>query len=71
MGQVVQFAGHRAKRAAGAGETPRVLAEQAYFCVGCDTDRFLLYPDGRVQCARCGSLIENLRVADDEAYDAS
>ena len=47
------------------GASPRLLGEQTYFCMNCDTDRFLLYPDGRVQCAQCGSLMENLHIADD------
>ena len=65
MGQVVKLAERRAKRIAARGASPRLLGGRTYFCMGCDTDRFLLYPDGRVQCAQCGSLMENLRVADD------
>lgn len=65
MGQVVKLAERRARRVAARGASPRLLGEQTYFCMNCDTDRFLLYPDGRVQCAQCGSLMENLHIADD------
>jgi len=65
MGEVVKLVERRVKRIAGRGVSPRLLDEQAYFCVGCDTDRFLLYPSGRVQCAQCGALMENLRVSDE------
>lgn len=67
MGQVVKLAERRARRVAARGASPRLLGEQTYFCMNCDTDRFLLYPGGRVQCAQCGSLMENLHVADDSA----
>ena len=65
MGEVVKLVERRARRTAGRGASPRLLGEQTYFCMGCDTDRFLLYPGGRVQCAHCGSLMENLRVSDE------
>lgn len=64
MGQVVKLAERKAKRIAGEN-APRRLGELTYFCMGCDTDRFLLYPGGRVQCAYCGSLMENLGVSDE------
>jgi len=63
MGQVVKLSERRSKRVAG-GNTPRLLGERTYFCMGCDTDRFVLYPGGRVQCAHCGALMENLGVSD-------
>ena len=65
MGQVVKLAERRAKRVVTRGTSVRLLGEQTYFCMGCDTDRFLLYPGGRVQCAHCGSLMENLRLSDE------
>ena len=65
MGQVVKFAERKAKRIAGGGGATRLLGERTYFCMGCDTDRFLLYPGGRVQCAHCGALMENLGVSDE------
>lgn len=65
MGQVVKLAEHKAKRIARRSGAPRLLGEQTYFCMGCDTDRFLLYPGGRVQCAHCGALMENLNVSDE------
>jgi hypothetical protein len=65
MGQVVKLAERRAKRTTGAGAPRRLLGERTYFCMGCDTDRFVLYPGGRVQCAHCGSLMENLAISDD------
>ena len=65
MGQVVKLTDRRkARRIASRGRSPRLLGEQTYFCMGCDTDRFLLYPGGRVQCAHCGSLMENLHISD-------
>lgn len=71
MGQVVKLAEHRAKRVATRAAPLRPLGEQSYFCMGCDTDRFLLYPGGRVQCAHCGSLMENLRLSDNGSLDES
>lgn len=71
MGQVVKLADRKARRSATRGTSLRLLGEQTYFCMGCDTDRFLLYPGGRVQCAQCGSLMENLRVSDDAAVTES
>ena len=65
MGEVVKLVERRTKRVAGRGASPRLLGEQTYFCMGCNTDRFLLYPGGRVQCAHCGALIENLHVCDE------
>ena len=67
MGQVVKLAQRRARRITGGAGAPRLLGERTYFCMGCDTDRFLLYPGGRVQCAHCGSLMENLVVSDESA----
>ena len=64
MGQVVKLGEHRGRRAAGGG-AKRLLEERTYFCMACDTDRFLLYPGGRVQCAHCGAEMENLRISDD------
>jgi hypothetical protein len=71
MGQIVKLADRKARRSAARGTSLRLLGEQTYFCMGCDTDRFLLYPGGRVQCAQCGSLMENLRVSDDAAVTES
>lgn len=65
MGQVVKLADRKARRIASGIGSPRLLGVQSYFCMGCDTDRFLLYPGGRVQCAHCGALMENLRIADE------
>ena len=64
MGQVVKLAERRSKRITRPG-APRLLGERTYFCMGCDADRFLLYPGGRVQCAHCGALMENLGVSDE------
>jgi hypothetical protein len=44
MGQVVKLAERRARRIAKRDGSPRLLGERTYFCMGCDTDRFLLYP---------------------------
>jgi len=71
MGQVVKLADRKARRGAARGASLRLLGQQTYFCMGCDTDRFLLYPGGRVQCAQCGSLMENLRVSDEAAVPES
>ena len=65
MGQVVKLAERRARRIAKRSGSPRLLGERTYFCMGCDTDRFLLYPEGTVQCAHCGALMENLRISDE------
>ncbi len=65
MGQVVKLAERKARRVASRSGAPRLLGERTYFCMGCDTDRFLLYPEGTVQCAHCGALMENLRIADE------
>jgi hypothetical protein len=67
MGQVVKFAERKAKRIASGRGATRLLEERTYFCMGCDTDRFLLYPSGRVQCAHCGAEMENLSVSDNPA----
>ena len=64
MGQVVKLAERRPRRITGRGAL-RLLGDRTYFCMGCDTDRFLLYPGGRVQCAQCGALMENLGVSDE------
>jgi hypothetical protein len=71
MGQVLRFAERKTKRVASQRVSPRRLGEQTYFCMGCDADRFLLYPEGRVQCAHCGALMENLRVSDESPPTAS
>jgi DNA-directed RNA polymerase subunit RPC12/RpoP len=65
MGQVVKLAERKARRITSRVGSPRLLGERTYFCMGCDTDRFLLYPEGTVQCAHCGALMENLRVSDE------
>ena len=64
MGQVVKLAERKARRIA-RERAPRLLEGRTYFCMGCDADRFTLYPGGRVQCAHCGAEMENLRVRDD------
>ena len=61
MGQVVKLAERKGRRAGGAS---RLLEERTYFCMACDTDHFLLYPGGRVQCAHCGAQMENLQISD-------
>ena len=63
MGQVVKLADRRTRKGA-SGSATRLLDEKTYFCMACDTDRFLLYPGGRVQCAHCGAQMENLQVSD-------
>ena len=68
MGQVVDLAERKSRKVA--GRSTRLLEERTYFCMACDTDRFLLYPGGRVQCAHCGAQMENLRVSDDAGPDA-
>jgi hypothetical protein len=64
MGQIVKLAERKVRRITSRVGSPRLLGERTYFCMGCDTDRFLLYPEGTVQCAHCGALMENLRVSD-------
>jgi len=43
------------------GEEPTGAA-RVYFCRRCGSERFGLEPCGRVRCARCGAVIDNLRV---------
>lgn len=62
MGQIVRLS-ERRKRNAAQQPPAAPLATHAYFCMRCDTDRFLLYPGGAVQCANCGAAVENLEVA--------
>ena len=69
MGQIVKLADRRTRNVAGGGPT-RLLEEMTYFCMACDTDRFLLYPGGRVQCAHCGAQMENLQISDSAPPDA-
>ena len=71
MGQVVKLTERKVRRMASRERSTRLLGEQTYFCMGCDTDRFLLYPEGRVQCAHCGALMENLRIADESPPGAA
>ena len=68
MGQVVKLADRRGRRIAARGATG-LLEERTYFCMACDSDRFLLYPGGGVQCAHCSAQMENLRVSDSTAPD--
>jgi DNA-directed RNA polymerase subunit RPC12/RpoP len=63
MGQVVRLA-DRLRRAPAAQQTAPPLEAHAYFCMRCDTDRFLLYPGGAVQCANCGAQLDNLEVSE-------
>ena len=63
MGQLVKLADRRTPKRA-SGSATRLLDEKTYFCMACDTDRFLLYPGGRVQCAHCGAQMENLQISD-------
>jgi len=63
MGQVVRLA-DRARRGARPRQAPKPLGESAYFCTRCESDRFLLYPGGLVQCANCGAQMENLDIAE-------
>jgi DNA-directed RNA polymerase subunit RPC12/RpoP len=63
MGQVVRLADRR-KRDTAVQQSAAPLATHAYFCLRCDTDRFLLYPGGAVQCANCGAQLDNLQVAE-------
>jgi len=63
MGQVVRLTDRR-KRGTAPQQAAAPLAAHAYFCMRCDTDRFLLYPGGAVQCANCGAQLENLEVAE-------
>lgn len=60
MGQIVRLSDR--KRAGAPQHRREPLAAQAYFCTRCDTDRFLLYPGGEVQCAHCGARLDNLVV---------
>lgn len=62
MGQVLKLAVRRKPSAVSKPGAP--LAAHAYYCMRCDTDRFLLYPGGAVQCANCGAQLENLEVAE-------
>jgi hypothetical protein len=63
MGQVVRLS-DRGKRSTAPQYARRPLAARAYFCMRCDTDRFLLYPGGEVQCAHCGARLDNLAVSE-------
>ncbi len=63
MGQVVRLESRR-KRAPAAQPAAGPLQSHAYFCTRCDTDRFLLYPGGAVQCANCGAQLHNLEIAE-------
>lgn len=43
------------------GTQPRQgLKEPRYFCLSCDTDRFVVLATGDVHCANCSSLMRNL-----------
>jgi hypothetical protein len=35
-----------------------------YFCMRCDSDQFRLYAGGEVNCAKCGSLMQNLGIGE-------
>jgi hypothetical protein len=35
-----------------------------YFCMRCDSDQFRLYSGGEVNCAKCGSLMQNLGIGE-------
>ncbi len=63
MGQIYRLKDRRNMRAAPQHPTGP-LAPHAFFCMRCDTDRFLLYPGGEVQCANCGARLENLQVSE-------
>jgi hypothetical protein len=62
MGQVVRLA-TLFRRNPGRRQSAEPLAASVYYCRRCEADRFLLYPDGKVQCAGCGAKIENLGVS--------
>ena len=70
MATIVNLADYRKPRPA----ARRVLAPAAshtegaphYFCLRCDTDRFLLYSSGVIHCAHCGALMRNISVTDSE-----
>jgi len=62
MGQLVQFAKF-VKRKPARRHPAKPLAASVYFCTHCESDRFLLYPSGQVQCAGCGARIDNLGVS--------
>lgn len=63
MANVVRLSEFRRRKS----QTPRAAAapEPAaqYFCLRCEAEGFRLYASGRVNCARCGALIRNLRVS--------
>ena len=63
MGQLFRLAG-RARKNAAPRKTPEPLGASAFYCMRCAADRFLLYPEGLVQCAACGAQMENLAIAD-------
>lgn len=63
MGQVVRLA-ERLPRRSVPRRPPSPLGANAYYCTRCETDRFLLYPNGRVQCAGCGARMDNLAVGE-------
>jgi hypothetical protein len=63
MGRIVRLT-DRVRRRAAAQQATAPLAPRVYFCMRCDASRFLLYPEGSVQCACCGARIDNLCIAE-------
>lgn len=51
------------------GTQPRMdlSKEKRFFCMHCDTDRFVLLASGDVHCANCSSHIRNLFLHDSSA----
>ena len=49
-----------------ARQRPRASNSDAehYFCMRCDSDQFRLYAGGEVNCAKCGSLMQNLGIGE-------
>jgi len=63
MGQIFRLA-DRAKHRHAPDPSRQPLGASAYYCMRCEADRFLLYPNGEIQCASCGAQIENLAVGE-------
>lgn len=63
MGQIFRLA-DRVRRRAAPSSSHQALGESTFYCMRCEADRFLLYPNGAVQCASCGAQIENLAVGE-------
>lgn len=64
MGQVIRISDFREPQGAEPDRAPAAEPKPAYYCMRCDTDRFMLYPSGVVRCANCGAVMRNIKVSD-------